>query len=163
MTVENGVYILRMFIFGIKNALLTIWIKGKYTISRYKDYIYYNLYQKEGGGQMANVKPSSFVLRCYGYKFKNVSYTGVCVDLNIAVQADSPDALKKKMGDAINSYFEAVLDTDDRQSIPALIERRAPIQDWAIYYLIKCIVFIRQIPAILFFKESIPFHLAHNC
>ncbi len=55
------------------------------------------------------------------------------------------------------------LDTDDRQSVPALIRRKAPLRDWVIYYLIKFIVFIRHIPTNFTFKEYIPFHLAHNC
>jgi len=112
---------------------------------------------------MANIRPKDLVLRCYGHSVNNKPYIGVCVDLNIAVQADSPDELKKKMGDAIVSYFEAVLDTDDRQSVPGLIRRKAPMRDWVIYYLIKFIVLIRQIPTNFTFKEYIPFHLAHNC
>lgn len=112
---------------------------------------------------MANIRPGDLVLKCYGYKFKNGPYTGVCIDLNIAVQADSQDELKKKMNDAIIGYFETVLDTDDKQSIPNLIYRRAPIQDRYSYYLIKFIVFIRQFPNNFIFKEYIPFHLAHNC
>jgi len=111
---------------------------------------------------MANIRPKNLVLRCYGYCPKNGPYIGVCIDLNIAIQADSPNELKKKMKNAITSYFEAVLDTDDKQSIPALIDRRAPIRDWIIYYLIKFIVFIRQFPNNFIFKEYIPFHLAHN-
>jgi hypothetical protein len=119
--------------------------------------------KRVGGEQMANISLNRFVLRCYGYKLKHAPYVGVCVDLNIAVQADSPDELKKKMGDAISSYLEVVLDTNDKESIPTLLQRKAPIRDWVIYYLIKCIVLIRQIPTNFTFKEYIPFHLAHNC
>jgi len=83
--------------------------------------------------------------------------------LNIAVQADSQLELRKKMNDAIESYFKSVLDTDDKLSIPALIYRKAPLNDWIIYYLIKFIVLTRQIPRRFIFKEYVPFHLAPNC
>jgi hypothetical protein len=112
---------------------------------------------------MANIRPRHLVVSCYGYRLKNQPYTGVCIDLNIAVQADSQDELKKKMNDAIVSYFEAVLNTDDKQSIAPLIRRRAPLRDWVIYYLITFIAFVRQISTNFTFRESIPFHLAHNC
>jgi len=112
---------------------------------------------------MAALRPENLILRCYGYKREHNQFVGVCVDLNIAVQASSPDELKKKMNSAIISYFQAVLDTDNQQSIPLLLTRKAPLRDWVIYYLIKAIVFIRQIPTNFTFQEYIPFHLAHNC
>ena len=112
---------------------------------------------------MAELKPEKLILRCYGYKLGNNPFVGVCIDLNIAVQAESQIELKKKMNDAIKSYIEAVLDTDDKESIPSLIFRRSPLQDWLIYYLIKIIVYIKQFPSNFIFKEYIPFYLAHNC
>jgi hypothetical protein len=112
---------------------------------------------------MAALRPKNFVLRCYGYKFGKNPYVGVCVDLNIAVQADNPIELKKKMNSAINSYIETVLDTNDKESIAPLMGRQSPIRDWLIYYLIKAIVRIRQIPTNFIFKEYVPICIAHNC
>lgn len=112
---------------------------------------------------MAEIKPEKLVLRCYGYKSKNAPFVGICIDLNLAVQADSPDELRKKMSEAIIGYIETVLDTDDKASIPQLIARKAPLRDILIYNLIKCIDYIRQFPGNFTFKEYIPFHLAHNC
>ena len=112
---------------------------------------------------MAKIRPSDFVLRCYGYKSGNGPYIGVCVDLNLAVQADTPDKVRKKMKDAIIGFINTVLDTNDEQSIPLLMNRKAPLHDWVIYYLIKCVIIIRQIPTNFIFKEYIPFHLAHSC
>ncbi len=112
---------------------------------------------------MVNIRPGNFVLRCYGYKFGDNPFVGVCVDLNIAVQAESRSELEKKMNDAIRSYFETVLETEDKSSIASLIFRRAPLRDWVIYYVVKMIVNIKQIPTNFIFKEYIPFHLAHNC
>lgn len=112
---------------------------------------------------MPNFKPGNLVLRCYGYRSSDGYYIGVCVDLNIAVQAGSPRELRSKMADSIVTYIDTVLDTEDRDSIPALMSRRAPIQDWIAYYLIKFIVFVRNFRGRFVFKEHIPFHLAHNC
>ena len=112
---------------------------------------------------MGQVKPRDLVLRCYVYRLNDGPHVGVCVDLNIAVQSDSPEQLKKKMNAAIASYIDLVLDTDDKESIPQLIFRRSPLKDWVIYYLIKFLVFIKKIPGNFTFKEYIPFHLAHNC
>lgn len=111
---------------------------------------------------MAAFKPEKLILRCYGYQFGKKPFIGVCIDLNLAVQADSEIELKIKMKDAIISYLETVLDTDDKQSIPSLLFRRAPIQDFIIYYALKLLFKIRQIPTKFIFKEYIPFHLAHN-
>ena len=67
------------------------------------------------------------------------------------------------MNAAINSYLESVLDTNDRESIPDLLNRKSPFKDWAIYYFIKCIVFLKKFPNNFVFKEIIPFHLPHKC
>ena len=112
---------------------------------------------------MANVKPSRFILRCYGHKTEKGNWFGVCLDLNLAVEAESPELLEQKMGEAIVSYIETVLDTDDKRSIPQLLSRRAPIYDWFMYYLIKLAVFVKQFPGRFIFKEIVPFHLAHSC
>lgn len=112
---------------------------------------------------MRNLKPSDFVLKCYGYKSSDGPYVGVCLNLNIAVQADSVEELKTKMGDAISSYLDVVLDTDDLESIPDLINRKAPLADWAFYYLIRLLLSFKNLRDKFVFKKYIPFHLAHNC
>lgn len=112
---------------------------------------------------MAACNPRELLLRCYAYKRGDNPYVGVCVDLNIAVQADTVAELREKMGASISSYIDTVLDTEDRASIAPLLERRAPLMDWMIYYLIKFIIKIRQFPTNFTFKEYIPFHLANHC
>jgi predicted RNase H-like HicB family nuclease len=112
---------------------------------------------------MPNIRPSQLILRCYGYKTKEGKWFGLCLDFNIAAEADSPEEMKQKMKEFIESYIETILDTDDKGSISNLFSRRAPIHDWLIYYLIKTIFFIKQFPGKFIFKEFIPIHLAHNC
>jgi hypothetical protein len=113
--------------------------------------------------KMSNIRPIKLVLRCYGYKSKKGNWFGVCLDFNLALEAESRELLEQKIHEAIESYIDIVLDTDDKKSIPQLISRRAPAYDWVIYYLIKIENFIRQFPDNFIFKEFIPFHLAHNC
>jgi len=112
---------------------------------------------------MANLRPSNLVLRCYGHRIKGGQWYGICVDLNIAAQAESSEKLKRKLNEMIFSYIETVLDTNDVESIPELLKRRAPLYNWAIYYLFKLLISIRTFPNdFLSFKEFIPFRLSPN-
>ena len=114
---------------------------------------------------MANIAPNNLVLRCYGYQIGNKPWVGVCLNFNLAVQADTREELQQKMHEVIESYIDTVLDTNDRGSIPDLLTRRAPMGDWIIYGLIKVAVFATHLPKkfAFNFKETIPFHLAHSC
>ncbi len=112
---------------------------------------------------MANISISKLVLRCYGHRLDSGDWYGVCLDLNIAVEAESLESLKEKLADTIYSYIEAVTDTDNHNSIPELLSRKAPIKDWLIYYGIKAIVSFRDFKDKLVFNEFIPFHLANEC
>jgi hypothetical protein len=93
----------------------------------------------------------------------NGHYVGVCLDFNLAVEADTLDGLQEKMADVVASYLETVLETEDAGSIPTLLSRRAPIRDWLIYYALRLATFVRHVPNRFTFREYIPFHLAHNC
>ena len=104
-----------------------------------------------------------FVLRCYGYKDKRGKWYGVCLDLNLAAEADTADALKKKLSEMIGSYINTTLDTEDQASIPSLLRRRAPLMDWIYYGLICINNYIREIPDKMTFDEIIPFKLVYNC
>jgi hypothetical protein len=108
---------------------------------------------------MPNIRPDRLVLRCYGHRKKNGRYYGVCLELNIAAEAYSPDELKDKLESMIKSYIESVIDTEDKDSIPNLMSRKAPIKDWVFYYVISFIVSIRNFPTNFTFKRLIPFRL----
>ena len=112
---------------------------------------------------MGALKPINLILRCYAHRTNKHNWVGVCLELNLAVEADSPAALREKMAEAISSYIEALLDTNDPASIPELLNRRAPLLDWGKYYLICFALFIKGLSRPFVFKESIPFHLAHGC
>ncbi len=112
---------------------------------------------------MALISPDRLILRCYGKKQKNGRWYGLCLNFNIAVEADSPHDLKIKLKSAINTYIDATLDTDDSESIPLLISRQAPFLDWVVYYWVRLLISIRKFPDNFTFNELIPFKLASNC
>ena len=108
-------------------------------------------------------QPHKLVLRCYACGGGQERWYAVCLELNLAVEADTLHEIKVKMKDAIFTYLDTVLDTDDIDSIPYLLYRPAPIRDWAVYYFIKALNFITNPPRKLIFKEAIPVHLACGC
>ena len=111
---------------------------------------------------MSNLTPANFVLRCYGHQISSGKYYGVCLELNLAAEAESVDQLKKEMGSMITSYIKTVLDTEDHESIPNLIQRPAPALDHFKYHLFRFLLSIRKFQRNFIFKEFIPFKLAHN-
>lgn len=108
------------------------------------------------------MRPTDFILRCYGYKDERGKWCAVCLDFNIAAEADSPAELHAKMGRMIESYVATVLDTADGDTISPLLRRRAPLLDWAYYYLIRAENYISKITDRMTFDEVIPFKLAHD-
>ena len=106
----------------------------------------------------------NFVLRCYGRELSKDNWYGVCINLNLAVEASSKEELLREMSAVIKSYLETVLDTKDVKSIPELLSRKAPLSDHIIYCFIAFMYHINNIPKNKFFKfkEFIPFQLAHN-
>jgi hypothetical protein len=110
---------------------------------------------------MANVNPNNLVLRCYGHKTRKGPYVGVCLEFDLAVEAESPEELKMKMIDVIKSYIQTVLDTEDKASIPHLLSRKAPLKDWVLYYIISLLICIRNnLPGKFVFKGHVPFQVA---
>jgi hypothetical protein len=95
-------------------------------------------------------------LRCYGVKTSSGNWEGVCLEFNLATQADTLEQLKQKMYEVITSYIESVFDTDDKASIPKLLNRKAPFKDYFFYYLIKSIRKIKDIPTRIIFQELAP-------
>ncbi len=109
---------------------------------------------------MSQISPDQLVVRCCGHRQKNGRYYGVCLEFNIAAEACSKEELKEKLEAMIRSYIAAVLDTGEKDSVPILMSRKAPLRDWVIYYLISFIISIRNFPTNFTFKRFIPFHLS---
>ncbi|MEE8431008.1 MAG: hypothetical protein V3S16_07165 [Candidatus Desulfatibia sp.] len=112
---------------------------------------------------MAQVSPSKLVLKCYGSRLASGGWHGICLNFNLAAEAETVEELRSKLHEMIESYIETVLDTSDADSVPALLSRRAPILDWLNYYFIRLVISFRDFPGNITFKELIPFHLSSSC
>lgn len=98
------------------------------------------------------MKPQDLILRCYGYETQGGKWVAKCIDLALVTEEDTLIDAKKSLEDAIFGYLEAVLDTDDKKSIPALIGRKSPLIDILTYH---SIVFLQKI-------RFLPFPMASN-
>ena len=104
--------------------------------------------------------PRNLILRCYGFRTSRKTWVAKCIDFDLVVEEDSLEARKKALIEAMNSYLEAVYQTDDKESIPRLLKRRAPLIDFCHYYWIKFRCQLRCPSERLSFEKSIPFVLA---
>lgn len=78
------------------------------------------------------MKSSELILRCYA-KEEEGAWVAVCLDLNLAAQADSVDEAKQKLLSMIESYVTEALTTDSRYA-DQLLTRKAPWAEWVKYY-----------------------------
>lgn len=107
--------------------------------------------------------PGQLILRSYGY-YNGKKWMGLCIDFDIAVQARTEAELKKKMQDAIKSYIETVLNTDNEESIAELLNRKAPALYIIKFHLISALMAFRYLRRKFFaFDEVLPFYLASSC
>ncbi len=89
------------------------------------------------------MKPKNLILRCYAEKEADGSFFAICVDLNLAAQAESYSAVRAKLHDQIHDYLEDALG-DDKEYIGDLLPRRAPLYFWVKYYAIAFLVWLRR-------------------
>lgn len=110
------------------------------------------------------VYSENLVLRCYAYRTPRNTWIAKCIDLDLVTEEDSLPVAKKSLEEAIEGYIETVLDTEDKESIPRLLQRKAPFVDRMKYELLKSELTRRLYPKKpVPFLSSIPFHLAHTC
>lgn len=102
------------------------------------------------------------ILRCYGYKTPRNTWIAKCIDLDLATEEDTFQEARRSLEEAIEGYIETVLDTEDKESIVRLLQRKSPIRDRLIYESIR-LSLTRKVSASqpIPFLQPIPFHLAH--
>lgn len=90
------------------------------------------------------MKPISLLLKIYGER-KQGQWSLICLDFNLAVQADTLDEAQEKLHQMIKSYISDALspDGDDRQHAEALLRRRAPLVFWLKYYAYQLVSRLR--------------------
>lgn len=112
------------------------------------------------------VRPRQLALRCYIRKSGRVEgrWVAHCIDLDLWAVGSSLEGAKKSLEEAILGYLETVLETEDRESIPRLLQRRAPLGYIALWHLIRLMTRIRHDGnrplGGTSFEEPIPFRLA---
>jgi hypothetical protein len=103
------------------------------------------------------IHPSDLILRCFALR-RNGYWVAMCVDLDLAVQADSAHEVKRLLREQIVSYVSDVYG-DDQQFAVQLLSRRAPLRYFAIYYGIKWFNHARRYFS---YETAIPLPFAHT-
>lgn len=81
------------------------------------------------------LQPSDLVLRCLAFERRGY-WVAMCIDLDLAVQADTAAQARKKLREQMVSYVEDALSVDADHAA-YLLNRRAPLRYFARYYFYK--------------------------
>ena len=106
------------------------------------------------------MRTDQLFLRCYAKQLKTGQWYAVCIDLNIDAEAETLQAVKFSLEDAILGYLETVTDTDDRSSFETLLRRPASLSHRLFYYFTKYVTKIHSIVNFHAFEEPVPIRLA---
>ena len=80
------------------------------------------------------MNPRQLILRCYGEE-KNDYWQAFCIDLNLAVQGESLDAVKTKLHAQICEYVTDALVGEDKAFADQLLSRKSPWKIQIKYYI----------------------------
>jgi predicted RNase H-like HicB family nuclease len=72
------------------------------------------------------IRPSDLILRCYAER-ENSYWVAVCVDLNLAVQAETFKEAHNKLTHQIQWYIYDAMAGEDKKFGSALMKRKAPL------------------------------------
>ena len=86
---------------------------------------------------MLKVYPT--VLRCYS-RPEAGHYIGQCLELDIAVQGNSLEEVRRKMEKSLQSYLESL----DLENVRDLFPRRAPLPVWFDYYRVYLLAVLQR-------------------
>lgn len=79
-------------------------------------------------------------LRCYA-RPEREHYIGQCLELDLAVQADSLPEVRRKMEECLQSYLESL----DGENVHDLFPRPAPLHVWLDYYRVCLLVALHRL------------------
>lgn len=84
------------------------------------------------------LRPVELIFSCYAYEAgSDQRWQAVCVDLDLWASGKSYEDARQSLDLAIQDYVEAVMDTQDLDSIAPLLRRRAPLHHVARYYWLR--------------------------
>lgn len=110
-----------------------------------------------------SLRPIDLVLRCYVRRVRKSERRWVahCIDLDLWAAGDSLGDARTGMRCAITGYVETVLETEDLDSIPPLLRRRAPLRYRSLWHSLRIVHRLRRLPLDSQpFEEHLPFRLA---
>ena len=116
---------------------------------------------------MAQMFPKDLILRCIAYETSRNTWIAKCIDFCLVVEEESFAASRKSLEEAILGYLDTVYDTEDYESIPALLQRKSPLWDRVLFntflvhsrlhsWMEKCK--IQRVP--YSYRQAIPIRLA---
>ena len=79
------------------------------------------------------VKVTSLLVRCIAFR-EGDQWVGICLNFDLAVQGKNFKEVRTKLDSQIHTYVLEALAGQDRQHADVLLERRAPLRYWAMYY-----------------------------
>lgn len=82
------------------------------------------------------MKNLPIILRVYGERQED-QWSLICLEFNLAVQANSLPAAQKKLHSMIVGYLRDALEGEDRDFALDFLNRRAPLSFWVKYYVAK--------------------------
>jgi hypothetical protein len=80
------------------------------------------------------MRQPEWILRCFAYQEAPAIWVAICLDFDLAAQAESLDAVRIKLDAMIDDYVEEALKGPDRAFADQLLNRRAPAGLWLRYY-----------------------------
>ena len=98
-------------------------------------------------------------LRCFA-EYKDSQWSAVCLDLNLAAQADTVQEVIDKMESMIKSHIYDALEGDDKEFAHQLMTRKAPAELRAKYHYIQFRIWLNQATNFKLFNECLPLKLA---
>lgn len=100
--------------------------------------------------------PSDLILRCVALK-RDGFWVAMCVDLDLAVQADNPREAKRLLHEQIVSFVSEAYGEDQKFAVQ-LLGRRAPWRYFVLYYVIKLLNGARRYFS---YETAMPLPFAH--
>jgi hypothetical protein len=98
-----------------------------------------------------HIHPADLVLRCIALK-RGGYWVAMCIDLDLAVQADTLAQARKQLRGQISSYVADATGVDSEHA-RTLLGRKAPLRYFAMYYYAK---FIHSAKKVLSFDAAMP-------
>lgn len=110
------------------------------------------------------MKPQQLILRCVA-ECENGQWQAICLDFNLAAQADSFDDVERKLKGMICEYVYDALQGEDHEYAAQFLTRKAPVGYWAKYYYVCFLHKYLRIRSDLsrFFNETLPLAPDSNC